>query len=114
MGSGGNIFLISAGGGPLEQVTFGTIADLDPTWSPYMAWSRDSKYVSFDTGDVTEPFFYRFHVADSRLERVVSLKDTPRFYGNWGPWTGLAPDGSPLFVRDISNQEIYALDWQLP
>jgi hypothetical protein len=26
-------------------------------------------------------------------------------------WT---PDGSPLVVRDISNQEIYALDWQSP
>jgi hypothetical protein len=22
--------------------------------------------------------------------------------------------GSPVLVRDISNQEIYALDWQLP
>jgi len=24
------------------------------------------------------------------------------------------PDGSPLLVRDISTQEIYALDWKLP
>ncbi len=29
-------------------------------------------------------------------------------------WTELAPDGSPLFVRDASIQEIYALDWETP
>jgi len=27
---------------------------------------------------------------------------------------GLAPDGSPLIVRDISTQEVYTLEWQLP
>jgi len=26
----------------------------------------------------------------------------------------LAPDDSPLALRDISSYEIYALDWQLP
>jgi len=25
----------------------------------------------------------------------------------------LVPDGPPLVVRDISTQEIYALDWQV-
>jgi hypothetical protein len=25
-------------------------------------------------------------------------------------WTGIAPDGSPLFIRDISTQEIYAVE----
>jgi hypothetical protein len=31
-----------------------------------------------------------------------------------GPWTGLAPDGSPLIQRDASFNEIYALDWEAP
>jgi hypothetical protein len=26
----------------------------------------------------------------------------------------LAPDGAPIFVRDVSTQEIYALDVQFP
>jgi hypothetical protein len=26
----------------------------------------------------------------------------------------MAPDGSPLLVRDVSNEEVYALDLQLP
>jgi hypothetical protein len=29
-------------------------------------------------------------------------------------WTGLAPDDSPLALRDISTQEIYAIDWDAP
>jgi hypothetical protein len=29
-------------------------------------------------------------------------------------WTGLGPGNSPLFVRDISSPEIYALDILLP
>jgi hypothetical protein len=48
------------------------------------------------------------------VERVATFKTIRRFFFTWGPWTGLAPDGSPLVVRDISNQEIYALDLQLP
>jgi hypothetical protein len=29
-------------------------------------------------------------------------------------WSGIAPDGSPILDRDISTQEIYALDVQFP
>jgi len=39
----------------------------------------------------------------------------PLFFGNVvGTWSGLAPDGSPLFTRDTSTEEIYALDLDLP
>jgi hypothetical protein len=34
--------------------------------------------------------------------------------GTFGNWTGLAPDDSPLALRDIGTQEIYALDWEAP
>jgi hypothetical protein len=29
-------------------------------------------------------------------------------------WTGMSPDGSALFVRDLSTDEVYALDLELP
>jgi hypothetical protein len=29
-------------------------------------------------------------------------------------WMGLAPDGSPVIVRDRSTSDIYALDWEAP
>jgi hypothetical protein len=30
------------------------------------------------------------------------------------PWNGVAPDGSPLIMRDVGNREIYSLEQQLP
>jgi hypothetical protein len=37
-----------------------------------------------------------------------------RYGQKWGAWTGVTPDGSALFVRNVSTQEIYALDVALP
>ena len=62
-----------------------------------------------------EPAFYRVQIKDRKVERVASLKDVKRpTSGSRNAWTGLAPDDSPLALRDISTYEIYALDWQLP
>jgi serine/threonine protein kinase/Tol biopolymer transport system component len=80
----------------------------------YMTWSPDSKYIGFDTSFTADPGFFRVGVADGQIGRVVSLKNIRRFFPQWGEWSGMAPDGSPLVVRDISTQEIYALDWQAP
>ncbi len=81
----------------------------------FFQWSKDGKYIYFDTMVGKEPAIYRVRVADRKLEKVVSLKDLPRLaWGNLGAWTGLAPDDSPLALRDASTQEIYALDWEAP
>jgi Tol biopolymer transport system component/DNA-binding winged helix-turn-helix (wHTH) protein len=80
----------------------------------YFAFNRDSKSLIFDTQEVQDPYFYRLRMADLTFAPIASLKESGRFYGPFGAWSGMAPDGSPLFVRDISNQEIYALDWRLP
>ena len=38
-----------------------------------------------------------------------------RRYGKYGwAWSGLAPDDSALLVRDVSTDEIYSLDLELP
>ena len=34
--------------------------------------------------------------------------------GTFSIWLGLAPDDSPLLLRDTGTQEIYALDWETP
>ena len=75
----------------------------------YPSWSRDSKYVYFDSPQ-GEPGFYRVRVADHKLERLFSLKNVRLA----DVWTGLAPDDSPLVLRDVGTQEIYALDWEAP
>ena len=58
--------------------------------------------------------FFRVRISDHKLERLFSLKALRRYWGPFGPWTGLTPDDTPLLVRDISSQEIYALEWQAP
>ena len=80
----------------------------------YFAFTRDSKSLVFETLEVQDPYIYRLRMADLTFAPIVSLKGAIRFYGPLGPWSGVAPDGSPLLVRDISNREIYALDWRLP
>ena len=83
----------------------------------YHSWSTDSKYICFlDTFTSGEQLAsYRVRIADRKLERVADFT-VPKglMWGSFGPWSGLAPDGSPLFVRDISSEEIYALDLDLP
>jgi eukaryotic-like serine/threonine-protein kinase len=74
-------------------------------------WSHDDKYVYFKSPAGDETALYRIPLEDRKLERIISLKDIRRT-GNWGPWAGLTPDDSPLILRDIGVEEIYALDWE--
>jgi Tol biopolymer transport system component len=80
----------------------------------YLDWTLDSKYLYFDALGETDPAFYRVRMSDRKLERVVSLKNLRRAWAWAGAWTGLAPDGSPLLLRDVGIEEIYALDVELP
>ena len=78
----------------------------------YPAWSRDGKYLYFQMDQLA---YYRVQLGQTQAELVVDLKDLHRFYaGGLGPWSGITPDGSPLFVRDTGTDEIYALDLELP
>jgi len=82
----------------------------------YMAWSSDSANLYFDDLFVKDPGYFRLRIKDSRLERILNLKEVRTFPSQFGPgtWTGLGPGEVPLLVRDISTQEIYELDLQLP
>ena len=79
-------------------------------------WSRDGKYIYFSEPRGIEVPFYRVRLADQKLERVANVSLPPRG-AQWtraGYWTGQAPDNSPLFLRDTSIDEIYALELKLP
>jgi len=80
----------------------------------YPNWSHDGKYVYFNSTAGGEPAFYRLQIKNHKVERVASLAIKRPNTASFGAWTGLAPDDSPLALRDISSYEIYALDWQLP
>jgi eukaryotic-like serine/threonine-protein kinase len=76
-------------------------------------WSRDGNYIYFHTWG-SDLALYRVRISDRKLEKVVSLKGVRLTIGEVGTWCGLGPDDSPLVLRDVGSQEIYALDLQLP
>ena len=47
------------------------------------------------------------------MEHVADLKNLS-MTGYYTIWLGLAPDDSPLLLRDTGSQDIYALDWEKP
>jgi hypothetical protein len=89
--------------------------DTNPPFG-YLAWSRDSAYVYFDTFLSKDSGYFRLRISDSKVDKIIGLKNARLFRSQFGPgsWTGLGPGDVPLFPRDISTQEIYAFDLQLP
>ncbi len=86
--------------------------------SAWPQWSSDSKYVYFgrDPGLIRAGSFhvYRLRVADRKIEPVANVNVPEGLMGVWGGWMSTAPDGTPLLLRDLSIQEIYSLDVDLP
>ncbi|MBV9889036.1 MAG: serine/threonine-protein kinase, partial [Acidobacteria bacterium] len=78
----------------------------------YPNWSRDGRYLYFDGILDNKESFFRVQISGGKPERLFSLDGFQPAGGPFGIWSGLAPDGTPLVVRDASIQEIYALDWE--
>jgi serine/threonine protein kinase/Tol biopolymer transport system component len=87
-------------------------SELAKLFVAYPNWSRDGRYIYFDGILDNKESFFRVQVPDGKLERLFSLDGFQPASGPFGIWSGLAPDGTPLVVRDASIQEIYALDWE--
>jgi serine/threonine protein kinase len=73
------------------------------------------KYLYFTTGG-TEPQAQRLRFADRQIETIGSLKDLRRVVDTIEQSTGIdvAPDGSPIFAREIGTSEIYTLNIRWP
>ena len=80
----------------------------------FPTWSQDCRYVYYGRVSTNEPSFRRARLGENHSELLIDLKDLPRYFSAIGPWSGLTPDGSGLFVRNLSTDEIYALDLDLP
>jgi serine/threonine protein kinase len=80
----------------------------------YPIWSRDSKAIYIQRFLGAEPSLGILKLNETQSAPVLSWGRLERFSGIWGTWSGLAPDGSVLTVRDASSHEIYALDLDLP
>jgi len=80
----------------------------------YLEWSSDSQDLSWDNFGTAHPACRRIKVGEHQAQDVFAIKDLHRYVGILGSWSGEAPDGSRTFTRDLSTQDVYALDVDLP
>ena len=80
----------------------------------YPSWSADSQYLYFEDLVTGTDSIHRIKVGRHKPESILVLQGLERYPGPLGLWSGLAPDGSQVFVRDRSTQEVYGLDLDLP
>ena len=80
----------------------------------YYSLSHDGSYLYFDSVWQSDPAVYRLRIRDRKLEKVVSLNNFRRTRGANGYWFDLAPDDSPLLLRNLSTEQVYELDLDLP
>jgi WD40 repeat protein len=77
------------------------------------AVSPDGEYLYYTTGGA-DPKVERIRFADRRIETVTSLKDFRLATYEGSTDISVAPDGSPVFTRDVGHEEIYALNVRWP
>jgi Tol biopolymer transport system component len=82
----------------------------------YLTWSADSNYVYFDTFLSGANGFYRVRISDDKFEKIADMSRLRQYRDQFGPgsWTGLGLGDVPILPRDISTQEIYSFDLELP
>lgn len=79
----------------------------------YPSFSRNGKYVYFS--DFQSGLFRRVELASGKVERVANISPPLAMkQDDFWYWSGLTPDDSPMFMRDTSTREIYALDVEFP
>lgn len=80
----------------------------------YETWSSDGTYLYFNTFlNHEDPSIFRLRIKDRKIERLYTLQNV-MLTGVYGLWSGVAPDGSPLILRDAGSRDIYAIDLELP
>jgi Tol biopolymer transport system component len=80
----------------------------------YPVWARDSQSIYIEQFYGSEPSLHHLKLDENRSTRFLSWDGLHRFSGVWGTWSGVAPEGSVLAVRDVSSHEMYALELELP
>jgi eukaryotic-like serine/threonine-protein kinase len=78
----------------------------------WLNWSHDGQYVYvLDFGG--KDAVVRIRISDHKIEPVVDVKNFAST-GRYGSCLSLAPDDSPLLLRDTGAQDVYSVDWQAP
>lgn len=86
--------------------------DLGLGFVGWPCWSKDGQHIYF-LKEGADFAVLRIRISDRKVERVADLR---KFKGTGYMSTALslAPDDSPLLLRDTGTSEVYALDWEEP
>jgi eukaryotic-like serine/threonine-protein kinase len=87
-------------------------SELTESSAGFPNWSADGKYLYF-LGRVPNRAVLRLGILDRRVELVADLDNLPTT-GYWSTSFTLTPDDSPLLLRNLGTQDVYALDWEAP
>jgi Tol biopolymer transport system component len=74
-------------------------------------WSRDGGLVYYR--NFSQDAMCSVRVRDRKIEKMADISGIP-ITGNSGSWAAFAPDGTPMILRDVSLNELYALDFDAP
>jgi hypothetical protein len=74
----------------------------------YPTWSSDSQFIYCLRAWDEDPGVYRVRVSGGDAERVVDIKGF-RHTGAFTHWMGLDPTDTPMLLRDVGTDDIYAL-----
>lgn len=78
----------------------------------WLCWSNTGEYLfALDNAFSAAGAVVKIRLSDRSIERVLDLKDVSPT-GYWGNSLTLAPDDSPLLLRNVGTQDVYALDWE--
>jgi serine/threonine protein kinase/Tol biopolymer transport system component len=78
----------------------------------WLNWSHDGQYV-YVLDYRGKNAVVRIRISDHKTEQVADLKDFSTT-GRYGGCLTLAPDDSPLLMRDTGTQDVYSVDWENP
>jgi len=103
------VMLLEFGTGKWSELATGSVLQ-------YANWGPDSKYFYFEDLGHNGPEIDRVSIATGKKETVIGLKGISRvpLLESGIPWNGIAPDGTPLIMRDVGSRELYSLDLELP
>ena len=75
----------------------------------FPSWSKDGRSICF-LRENQEPGVYRISISDGKVEKLADLKGY-RLTGNEDSWMGLDTSDSPMLLRDLDTDDIYALSF---
>ena len=78
-------------------------------------WSMSGKYVYLQDWSTVNDRLVRIRLSDRKVENIAAFESIGGLgLGTIIAWTGVAPDDSPLLARDVSAEEVYAFDLEVP